>query len=364
MYVCRRTLVALQIRIKCLDHPDNLVHEYSLEPEAVKAVDKGGIYELQCSRSKHHIQVKVQPALGLEELLPPYSDEVTPAQLSVLLDREMWPFLGIYYVLLAFVSDPSKQNVPVCNGYEDSPKHMEWLLEDTKMLDLLCIKCPVFTRSYGSSPTLGLLDHTKPKTRGLLLKGLLEVKMLIIRAVTQIRFHGETLLSDRQFKDFEALMMYVYEDCCAGGVEAQYMSQDESMESLRQLVCGGNTRSVAAKNEMAAESKDTCLSHNGHVKPTGILSTTASVKPATEQPTTAMSAEHSKLHKLQCKLGDALRHMALSGESLDEANLLNGNQLKAVRSCLAGLSGQVKKQLDEAEKRANELQNEKCRRIK
>merc|ERR1712060_203822 len=204
-------------------------------------------------------------------LLPPYSDEVTPAQLGVLLERELWPFLGIYYILLAFVSDPSKQNVPLCTGYEDTPKRMEWLLEDMKKVDLLCVKCPVFSRSYGSPPTLGLLDHTKPKTRGLLLKGILEVKMLIIRAVTQIRFHGEALLSDRQFKDFEALMMYVYEDCCAGGVEEQYKSEDESMKSLRQLVCGGSTSSIVAKNEPAAESKEDCHTVDASVKSTRAL---------------------------------------------------------------------------------------------
>merc|ERR1712190_274038 len=126
-------------------------------------------------------------------------------------------------------------------------------------------------------------DHTKPKTRGLLLKGILEVKMLIIRAVTQIRFHGEASLTDRQFKDFEALMMYVYEDCCAGGVEAQYKSEDESMKSLRQLVCGGSTRSIVAKNEPATEIKEDCHTLDVSVKSTRPLSTKVVIKPEGEQ---------------------------------------------------------------------------------
>lgn len=386
MYVCRRTLVALQVRVKTLDHPDKLVHEYPLEPEAVNPVSKGGIYELQCTQSKHHVQVKVQPPLGLEELLPPYSEEATPEQLSVLLDTEMWPFLALYYVLSAFVSDPTRQNVPLCDGYEDSPKHMEWLLEDQKMVDILCMKCPVFIRSYGSPPTIGLLDHAKPKTRGMLVKALLEVKMLVIRAVTQIRFRGDSL-SDKQFKDFEALMMYVYEDCCSGGVEAQYQSQDDSMSSLRRLVCGG-TSTAAPQSEPAAggnsaatpqsgadteSKKDSHSPANGHekqadkpvLKPARTLPpVTASFDATAGLPADPVAAEQSKLQQLQRKLGDALQNMTQGVENLDEANQLNGDKLKAVRSCLAGLMGQVKRQLDDAEKRTNELEKQKRPRTK
>merc|ERR1712217_204934 len=141
------------------------------------------------------------------------------------------------------------------------------------------------------------------------------------------------------------------------------MSQDESMKSLRQLVCGG-TDSAKPKSDPAPESKDTCHSHNGHVKlavkqavkPAGLALAAASPELAGRQQANPVSAEHTKLQQLHRKLGDALQHMTLGVESLDEANQLNGNQLKAVRSCLAGLLGQVKRQFDEAEKRATELE--------
>jgi len=270
--------------------------------------------------------------LGLEELLPPYSEEVTSAELGILLERELWPCLSVYYVLFAFVSDPSRKSIPLSTGYEDETKHIEWLLKDQKMMDKLCMKCSVFSRSYGQPPRLSLVDHERPKTRGMLLKALLEVKVLIIRAITQIRFAGESLLSQQQFGDFEAFMSYVYTDCCKGGVDAQYDNLEASMASLRLLLCGGVVqRKTGGSNQGTAAPGE----------PTEKLCAT--------------SMERSQLEQLQRVLGDALKHLESTGECLDEANLLASDQLKTDKSRVVELSDRVKRHLEEAEARAREL---------
>lgn len=329
LYVCKCTFVAVQARVKCLDHPRGLAHEYAVEPASVSPSAKGGVYELQCQRSKHHVQVKVQPALGLAELLPPYSEDATAEDLGVLLERELWPFMGIYYILSGFHLDPNKKSVPLATGYGDSPKHIDWLLADSKMLDKLCAKCPIFSRSYGQPPALGLMDHERPKTRGMLLKAFLEVKMLIIRAVTQIRFAGESLVSEQQFAAFEELMMYIYQDCCAGGVDEQSVSAEESMSSLRLLICGDYGQRVTAKGLPG--------------------------EPSPVVPEGARGEQRGRLQRLRRALGDAARHLEACGESLGEAVPLAGGQLEAEVSGLAELSGQLKRQLEAADEQLRTL---------
>jgi len=336
VYLCNRTFVALQVRVKNLDNPENLVHEYALEPQSVNPSNKGGVYELQCLHSKHQLQVKVQPALGLAELLSPYKEDATSGELGALVEKELWPFMGVFYILSAFLSDVEKKSVPLTTGYDDSPKHIEWLLADSRMLDGLCIRCSVFSRSYGQPPSLNLVEPMRPKTRGMLLKAFLEVKMVIIRAITQIRLSGETLLSEQQFGAFEELMLYVYQDCCAGGVDEQFQGLEESMDSLRVLVCGA-MQSVPAKD----------APRGGGGEPGKVLESS--------EKQCVSSGDRSKLERLHCVLSDAVRHLEASNASLNETVVLAGSWLDAERSCLTELSGKVKRRTEDVQRQLREM---------
>jgi hypothetical protein len=312
VYICKRTFVALQLRVKG-DRRDGSAFDYSLRPEAIEA-GKGGIYELQCQRSGHHVQLKVQPALGLAALLPPYRDNPTAADLAILLEKELWPCLGAFYVLLAFIADPARKSVPLDRGCVDATEHIEHLLEAPRILDNLCMQCPVFSRSYGERQSLAIAEHslaekTRQKTRGILLKAFLEVKILIIRAITQIRCSGDGVLSDDQFGAFEKLMAFLYKDCCKGGVDSQYDNLDESYRHLEGLICG-----VAAEG-------------NGCGKGLSDL-------------------ERTQMEQLRTSLEEVVRHLGLADGCLSEANLLAGGCYTAEKSTIQELSAHLQKQLE------------------
>lgn len=345
MYLCKRTFIALQIRTKSSEQSGGILHDYTLNPETISC-GKGGVYELESVRSKHHLQVKVQPPLGLAGLLPPYSDTPTSAQLIALLDAELWPCLAVFYILLVFISDPNKSSVPLAPGYADSPKRIEWILQDQKMLDNLCMKVPVFSRTYVQPPKIQLTEPTKPKTRGLLLKAFLEVKLLLIKAVTQIRFNGPDLLDENQYSSFEDFMVHMYEDCCAGGVDAQYLGLEETRDSLRFLVCGGEPPKALPGSEDL---------------------------PVTNQPVNGtLPHERDQSTPLLRILGDMSRHLESSAVSLTElasmldagtpAALLFSTEEKRPHGSRVGAGGsvpelwaQVKRQIDELSVRSQEL---------
>lgn len=337
VYLCQRTFVSLQVRVKNLDHrPDDLLHEYSLTPEGpgtAGAAGKGGVYELQCLQSKHHVQVKVQPPLGLADLLPEHREEPTKGDLTLLLEKEVWPLLGVFYVLARFTSEPDRKSVTLAPKYADAPKHIEWLLDDSKMLDKLLAKVPVFTRSYESPPTLSLLEPAKPRTRGLLSKALLEVKMLLIRAITQIRYWSDSL-SQEQLNDFETLMVYIYEDPCKGGVDAQSLSSEESALALRHLVCGGSAASLAREASVAngkADSSPGAATCGGPVLDKG-----------SDPPPNSL--ERAQLERFKVLLSEVVEHLATAEAGLDEADLLVGGRLRADRSGIAEISARLRRE--------------------
>merc|ERR1719414_23227 len=103
-------------------------------------------------------------------------------------------------------------------------------------------------------------------------------------------------------------MMYVYQDCCAGGVDEQSSSEEASLAALRLLVCGdyGDNAAAAAKAEP---------------RPAGTAGPRAQPPPA--------DGERGRLQRLRDALAAASRHLAASGESLGEAVPLAAGQLEA-----------------------------------
>merc|ERR1712228_620024 len=127
---------------------------------------------------------------------------------------------------------------------------------------------------------------------------------------------GEGLLSDDHFSAFEKIMGYVYEDCCKGGVDAQYDGLDQSYHRLEGLVCG------------VAESE------NG----------TAATQPLT-------GLERAQMEQLGKALEDVLRHLGLANEGLSEANLLGGgDSFSSERSTIQEMSKHLQQHLENIQK--------------
>merc|ERR1740129_2052366 len=139
----------------------------------------------------------------------------------------------------------------------------------------------------------------------------------------QIRFTGEALLPEGAFRAFEEFMMFVYEDCCAGGVDAQHDTAEQSSRSLRELICG----------------------------PSGTKSGAASP--------VAGGGGPSKLEKLRCALSETVQHLNSGLESLGLASGLGSQPLEKEKAGLAELSTQVKRHLEEVE---SQIQSDRAKR--
>jgi len=349
VYVCQRTLIALQVRVKQLDHPTGTLHEYPLEPESVKPADKGGVYELQCSASKHHVQVKVQPPLGLAALLPSChidSNDATTDSLGDLLAKDLWSFMGAFYILFAFVSDPQRKSVPLAASYSDATEHIDWILDDIRMLDQLNVTCPMFSKTYDQPPKFQLVEPDRPKTRGMLLKAFLEMKMLIIRSARQIQECGERLLTDRQLEDFDAFMIHVYKDCCKGGVDKQLKPRAESTESLRLTVCGSDGSSHNGSTDGCAEPED----EEQWIEVEVQSAQKAEVEEKEVETTGPASLERPQAERLKRKLDEVLKHLGSGSEILTEANGISDQQFALEKSKLAEVAAQVRNHIESLEK--------------
>lgn len=223
--------------------------------------------------------------------------------------------LGVCHLLLEFVEDQGRSKAPLVAGYDDCVKHMDWVLSDAKAIDRLVARCcGIFGRSYGQPATLDLADPVKPRTRGLLQKAFLEVKMLLLRAMWQIQTYGDSLLTPTQMSDYEAFMLHAYESCCKGGTEAQTWDPDRSAAALRQLICGGEaTRTPVASDVVAG---------GGASKPNA----------------------GQKEAELQRALEDALQGLLAAKRGLDAAGDLGGAvepERSAVAQACAGLQARL-----------------------
>lgn len=236
LYFCWRTYTSLQIRVKTLAKVEGLVHDYDCDPESLDAHGRGGVYELKCTQSEHQLQVKVQPALGLQALMSAHTNS------EGLLSGKMYTLLGTYRLLEAFVCDPARETVSLCDEHADSNNYAARLSGDAAMLQTLLAKCTILSRiDEPQGPMVRLMDPTRARSRGILLKALFEVKVLLIQ---RVHFLESQTLEPRLREMFDALKVIVQSDCCPGGVGSQYDQQEESLKRLSTLVCG-STNSIA-----------------------------------------------------------------------------------------------------------------------
>lgn len=240
IWLCKNTLAVVQVRII------NLVcgeaHDYDKGPADVNF--QGGIYPLKCKKCTHELQVKRIPPLGLLQLIPPPSTYPTPAEVDVLL-LKLKAVSGLYYVLHRFQQDPTCQSVSLhgsCKGA--APRYASDLRVDAELLAQFVASCSEFklaAENEGSTDAPSAIQLvggcSRPRTRGILLKALLEVKMLIVIAVEHLEAN-ECILNPRQCQNFTNLVIELHEDCLSGGVGAQYKQVTPSWDSLRALVCG------------------------------------------------------------------------------------------------------------------------------
>ncbi|CAK0848791.1 unnamed protein product [Prorocentrum cordatum] len=192
LYFCVRTFTALQVRV---ESRSAAAHTYGLRPEDISG--QGGVYKLACERSPHRLQVKVQPSLGLRDLLPGACDEAAgPAGL----DRPtIGALMGLCWALARLVEEPHSERVALSSPSGEVPKHLRDLVADRALLQAFLDRCPVFSCSGEPTPGwLKLAEHTKQKSRGLLLKSLFEVKMMIIIALNRLKRRRSELSQERR----------------------------------------------------------------------------------------------------------------------------------------------------------------------
>eukprot|EP00929_Paragymnodinium_shiwhaense_P071595 TRINITY_DN36380_c0_g1_i1.p1 TRINITY_DN36380_c0_g1~~TRINITY_DN36380_c0_g1_i1.p1 ORF type:complete len:1069 (+),score=201.58 TRINITY_DN36380_c0_g1_i1:185-3391(+) len=230
LYFCQRTHTTLQVRVKTLIERDGLVHDYE------DLAGKNGIYDLKCTRSDHHLLVKVQPPLGLKGLLPAYDFGIDPTEVKRLLHGKLQALLGLFNALLAFLRDATKETILLTGKQGGSGLYTERLAEHPEIIAMVIEKCPVLVRGESGTPSLRLTEHTRPKSRGMLLKAFFEVKVLVIQTACKL-FRLPRLAAEDQ-EALEIFQAYMDEDCCPGGPDAQCDLPEDSMKRLRMLICG------------------------------------------------------------------------------------------------------------------------------
>eukprot|EP00927_Polykrikos_kofoidii_P032458 TRINITY_DN27645_c0_g1_i1.p1 TRINITY_DN27645_c0_g1~~TRINITY_DN27645_c0_g1_i1.p1 ORF type:complete len:1058 (-),score=163.68 TRINITY_DN27645_c0_g1_i1:45-3218(-) len=228
-FFCWRSFTAVQLRIKTFANEDGHVHDFG------DIADKS-VLELHCVRCKHQLQVKMQPPLGLQGLVPGWSEgDVICSASDALLERTFYAVLGAYNLLMAFYRDPSRSSVPCGENEELKTRHIAKLLQDNEMMQKLLQKCTMLSWGGPSDASVRFTDHESPKKRGMLVKAVLEVKMLLVQMVLSI---GKQNLSKKHRESHDAFLGVLQEDCCAGGLESQYEEQKEAMQRLSTVVCG------------------------------------------------------------------------------------------------------------------------------
>lgn len=252
LFFCRRTYTTIQIRVK-VRGPAGVEYEYSTCPKDTQK----GVFSLQCQRSAHHLQVKVQPTLGLGKLLPSLVDGATVAEQD-LHSKKLVALVGLYHLLAAFHRDPTLDSVPLASTQRGATKHVHLLVEEGSMLQACLAACDgILAPSAAQRPdALRLMYPERPRTRGILLKALLELKMLIIDRAFHERKALDSL-SGSHAAPFRAVMAELEKDCLPGGVQAQYLDAEASAATLQRLVLGSTSAPPAGEASAA----------NGHPQP-------------------------------------------------------------------------------------------------
>lgn len=233
IWFCKNTFNVVQVRTKTF--VPGVVHEYDASPESVN-LKEGGVYNLKCKRCAHDLQIKKIPKLGMLELVPP-PPWGTPEEVDAMF-RKLLAVTGLFFMVREFVRDPTREEAPLEPKAAGSTECVARMAAEGAALQMFLARCSVFTQSAESKiPKVRLLDGAKPRTRGILLKALLELKMLIVIVVEHLQ-KDESPFTDRQLADWTNFQIKIHEDCLLGGVEAQYRPLGPSWDELKALVVG------------------------------------------------------------------------------------------------------------------------------
>jgi len=242
LYFCLRTFIAVQARIKV--RVNGLVHEYVHEPETVN-ISGGGVLDLQCQKSAHHVELKVQPTLGLKDLLSSETPPSGPSDSQDNVSLERLPaLLALYHILAAFSQDPTRSSFVLAGALAKK------MAADSVLLQAFNDRCPIFNQVAGAQPPV---LHLRPKSRGKLLKALFEVKMLLVGIARQLR-KAEGSLRDDQQEQLNELQ----------SLEGQHQDEEASRQALKLAVCGdvqsaAMAGSLATIRECAANCRNSIL---------------------------------------------------------------------------------------------------------
>jgi len=243
IWFCKNSFNVVQVRVK--NFIPGQVHEYDVSLDSVNLKD-GGVHNLRCKRCTHDLQVKRIPKLGLLGLIqpPPWG---TAHEVDVML-RKLQAAAGLFYLVREFVRDPTREEAPLVASAPGATRDVAKLSADSEVLNMFLDRCNIFARAVDSqSPKLRLHECAKPRTRGILLKAVLEIKMLILVVVEHLQGE-EGVFNSRQLQEWTNFQIEIHEDCLKGGVEAQYKTNEPSWESLKALVCGPGEHPEAKKD--------------------------------------------------------------------------------------------------------------------
>merc|ERR1712232_1132551 len=80
-----------------------------------------------------------------------------------------------------------------------------------------------------------LKEPESKKSRGIILKAFFEVKMLLVQAAAALQ---KAQLPDEKKGRADIFIADLHEDCCKGGFDAQFDSEEASANHISSLLCG------------------------------------------------------------------------------------------------------------------------------
>lgn len=232
MFFCWRTFTSLKVQVRTAGK-DDIEFEYPVEMESVDLL-KCGAYDFTCKNADHSFQVKKQPTLGLQAMLPG-CERWNPFNLDESQATQMRALIGAYQLLKVFVDDETRESMSVVGSQPGAPSNIGKLMQNTTMFQTLCGKLPIKADDASKPSVLQLQDHTKPITRGKLIKAFFEVKMLLVRTVLLFRKDES---SGRHKPILEEVTKALAYEGGQGGIQEHFLPKEETAKRLITLVCG------------------------------------------------------------------------------------------------------------------------------